>query len=92
VIAQAAAGGLDLQEGSSVQGATGSAQSQLGSNVGFFQQTADANRASNAQIQRANSRLNRAQTFQTLGGVPQQLGFGGPKEFGALLQKKFGDD
>jgi len=91
-IANASGAGLDLQDGSGLQGAIGSAQSQIGANVGFFQQTLGANQASNAQIARSNRLLNSGQTFQAAGQVPQQLGFGGPKEFGALLQKKFGED
>ena len=86
VLAAATAGGVE--DSSGALGGTGAAQTQLGANVGFFQQSADANNAANRQISRANRFSNNAQTAQAIGGLGQQLGFGGAREAGAQIRRR----
>lgn len=86
--ALASAGAAGVQDSSPLQGALGSADTQLASNVGFAQQTAGANAQANRLIAGANRDLNRASTFQAIGQLPQQFGFGSVADAGRQIAKR----
>jgi len=89
--AQVAAAGQAQGAGDSsgVQGGIGSAQTQAASNIGFARQTQAANAGINRLNNQAGQSLARGATFQAIGNLPGQFGFG-VKDSAKEIAKNFG--
>lgn len=86
VVAQSQARGA--MRSSPVQGALGSFESDVGANMAFQRQLQGLDQQRSDALGRVSRAQGRSRTFQAIGQVPGQLGFG-PAQAGAHLRRTF---